>query len=580
LIVEMLESRLVPSTFALTPLVQVSSTSLFAGNTADNVAGQPGTNFLNSEVEPIVAVNPTNAKNVVGVWQQDAWVNRGDNGGARGIVAGVSFDSGATWQQVPIPGITLVSGGTYQRTADIWLTFGPTGTLYEIAMGLAVGVKPTGQVGSAILVNKSTDGGLSWSAPITLIQNDSAAGFNDKPSITVDPANANVVYAIWRHSNGTGDTQTITLLARSTDGGNTWEAPRTIFRSPQGDFNHNHVIFVGPDGTLTDLFSEFEFSGKNLQSQELTALRSTDGGLTWSDPIVAAQQLSVGDVDPDTGQPLGHLPEAHYAMDPHNGNLYAVWEDGRFSGGQFNGVAFSMSTDGGLTWSDPIRINQTPDTIPVGNRQAFVPTVAVAGNGTVAVTYYDFRNNTADAGLGTDYWMVHADPRDGLINPTSWQEENRLTNASFNLEQAPRLFVGDYEGLAAAGKSFLAMWAQPYDTDPDSIFFRDPPPAIAGAHASAVSVLLSPAFGSSVFTTVSLVGTAPVMGTDMAAPSSTGTTSNAPTGHAAMQTLAAAGTHGLHRRGRPAPAAHELFNTILQGTTDATRAESISAQDH
>src|SRR5205809_5924244 len=35
-------------------------------------------------------------------------------------------------------------------------------------------------------------------------------------------------------------------------------------------------------------------------------------------------------------------------------------------------IAFSMSTDGGLTWSTPIRVNQTPLNIPPLNRQAFL----------------------------------------------------------------------------------------------------------------------------------------------------------------------------------------------------------------
>jgi hypothetical protein len=73
--------------------------------------------------------------------------------------------------------------------------------------------------------------------------------------------------------------------------------------------------------------------------------------------------------------------------------------------------------------------------------------------------------------------MVHADPADGLTNPASWSNENRLTDASFDLEQALGLWVGDYEGLAAAGNNFDAAWAQPSGTDPDGIIFRDPPPA-------------------------------------------------------------------------------------------------------
>ncbi len=57
--------------FTLGPLVQVSSASPLVGCTADDVAGQSGTVYLHSEVEPWVDVNPTNASNIVGIWQQD-----------------------------------------------------------------------------------------------------------------------------------------------------------------------------------------------------------------------------------------------------------------------------------------------------------------------------------------------------------------------------------------------------------------------------------------------------------------------------------------------------------------------------
>jgi hypothetical protein len=110
------------------------------------------------------------------------------------------------------------------------------------------------------------------------------------------------------------------------------------------------------------------------------------------------------------------------AIDASSGKLYAVWQDARFSNFQYTSIAFSMSTDGGFTWSRPIKINQTPDNISVGNQQAFLPSVAVNQDGVVAVTYYDFRNNTPDPGLPTDVWMVHAHPKDGLTNPASWSK--------------------------------------------------------------------------------------------------------------------------------------------------------------
>jgi ELWxxDGT repeat protein len=473
----------------LGPLVQASGPSPFAGSTADNAASQPGFYVPDTEVEPYVAVNPTNPKNVVATWQQDHW----SNAAGRGIGAGVSFDGGLTWQEVVIPGITLVSGGQYQRAGDTWLSFAPNGDLYESTLaGNITQASHLAPKENAVLVSKSTDGGLTWGNPIPVIQDGNSDRFDDKDSITADPTNSNLVYAVWERVNHFSPyVQAVTKFVRSTDGGRTWEAPRDIFASPNNDTNTGHQILVRPDGTLIDLFTEITTHGSGTALQ-LMALRSTDKGLTWSAPIPASQLLPAGAIDPDTGQGIDDAGElAHYAVDPGNGNLYAVWADGRFSNFQYNSIAFAMSTDGGLTWSTPIRVNQTPDTIPAANRQALVPSVAVAQDGTVAVTYYDFRNNTSAAGVATDYWMVHAHPQNGLTNPSSWREENRLTNVSFDFEQAtPRFggpFIGDYEGLAAAGNSFYAVWTQPHDGDQDSIFFRDPPPADVATEAVASS---------------------------------------------------------------------------------------------
>jgi hypothetical protein len=73
-----------------------------------------------------------------------------------------------------------------------------------------------------------------------------------------------------------------------------------------------------------------------------------------------------------------------------------------------------------------------------------------------------------------------------LTNPASWAGDvKRLTDSSFNMENAAPtsrgLFLGDYQGLAAAGTSFYALFAQAGgdSSNPSDIWFRDPPPAPA-----------------------------------------------------------------------------------------------------
>ena len=467
--VELLEARNVPSTFNLTPLVQVSNTSPFDGNPIE--ANDPAF-ARNSEVEPYVAVDPANPKHLVGAWIQDF---------ARGIVAGVSFDAGNTWQSVVVPGISQAAGGIYPHASDPWLSFAPNGDVYlsQIGFDFPVGTP------SDILVSKSTDGGLSWGAPTTIVSN---KDFNDKESIIADPTNSQLAYVTWTRFRSDHDNRGTTMFSRTTDGGQTWEPAREIFDEGAHNADRGQQIVVLPDGTLLNFFGRELFKndvgGVYHNDFQLAFIRSSDHGQTWqATPTPVADILTFNDTTPrGVPNPDGGLnircdfTTADVAVDPKNGNLYAVWEDARFSNFQYSSIAFSMSTDGGFTWSAPIQVNQTPNNIPVGNRQAFLPSVAVNQDGVVAVTYFDIRNNTPAAGLPTDLWLVHA--HGDFTNPASWTSENRMTPASFNIENAPTppdgYFIGDYQGFVAMGKSFGAFWSMPTATDSGSIFFRDP----------------------------------------------------------------------------------------------------------
>ena len=481
------------------PLVQVSSTSPFAGCTADNVAGQPGTVFPDSEVEPWIDVNPMNPLNLVGGWQQDRW----SNGGARGLVAGVSFNGGKSWTSVVIPNITVCSGGTaanggnFKRATDPWVSFSPNGDVYFFSLSLDIETPPGREGGfgkNALFVSKSENGGLSWGDPIKIIEDTQPQFLNDKNAINADPEDADFVYAVWDRLElplgtvinpenviGLGF-RGPALFSRTTSGGASWEPARQIYDPGGTNQTIGNQIVVLPDGTLVNFFNEIlnfrNDDGGRQFDFNLSLVRSKDKGVTWTKgPAIRAAKMQprtlftpppfIGVFDPETGEPVRTedvIPEV--AVDrtpigsPTRGNLYAVWQDARFSNnGNFSNpsllvdeIAFSMSTNGGFTWSAPIKINKTPANIPLGNRQAFTPSVHVAADGTIGVTYYDFRNNTSNPNtLPTDYFAVHCHPTTTCTSPENWENEVRLTKKSFDMRQAPLargFFVGDYEGLA------------------------------------------------------------------------------------------------------------------------------------
>src|SRR5262249_52908236 len=156
------EDRSLLSDFTLGHLVQVSHGDPFAGCTADDIEHQPGILYPSAEVEPRLAADPTDPNHLVGVFQQDRW----SNGSARGLMAGVSFDGGRHWRELVIPGLTLCAGGNFQRASDPWMSFGPNGDVYLSALGVEKGVSLNAR--TAVWASKSTDGGLTWTAPVTI----------------------------------------------------------------------------------------------------------------------------------------------------------------------------------------------------------------------------------------------------------------------------------------------------------------------------------------------------------------------------------------------------------------------------
>jgi hypothetical protein len=125
-------------------------------------------------------------------------------------------------------------------------------------------------------------------------------------------------------------------------------------------------------------------------------------------------------------------------------------------------------------------VNQTPTNVPVLNRQSFLPFLAVAADGTIGVTYYDFRFFIPNAGLATDYWMVQCHPSSSRAasDPGCWGREVRLTGASFDMEAAAysnvlgAFFIGDYFGMTGTGNAFMSTFVGVDSQNVTSVFAR------------------------------------------------------------------------------------------------------------
>jgi hypothetical protein len=424
-------------------LVEAVTRASGASPFAPGCEGVPTTGFAytGAEVEPSIAVNPTNPNNLVGAWQQDRW----SNGGARGLGSAYSLDGGGTWTRTSVPfsrcsGGTAANGGDYERATDPWVTFAPDGTVYQIA--LAFNSQRNGD--NAILVARSADGGRTWSIPVTL-RRDGAANFNDKEAITADPTDVRYVYAVWDRLTGNNGP---TWFARTVNGGATWEPARNLYDPDPNSQTINNQIVVLPDGTLVLFFTELANVGP--PNMRLRIMRSTDKGATWSAPITIAGIQTVGTVDPDTGTGIRDGSILGSIAAGKDGTLAVAWQDSRFSG-THDDIAFSRSTDGGLTWTATACMScGTP-------APALLPAVAIRDDGVIGVAYYSLAANTADPATLPTLYML-ATSSDGI----TWAQ--RQLADPFDYATAAlaggRYFIGDYMGMTTIGASFVPFFAQ------------------------------------------------------------------------------------------------------------------------
>ena len=407
--------------------------------------------YTGLELEPWLAIDPTDDTHLIAVWQQDRW----NNGGAAALGTAASVDGGASWRSSFAP-FSKCSGGDLDRASDPWVTIDAAGTAYQIAIAF-----DAGDPRSVVATSASHDGGLTWDDATLLVDDNDPDVFNDKESITADPRTPGRIYAVWDRLTGltmpdkpvgTGPT----WFARATGG--VWEPARPIFDPGVDAQTIGNVLVVLPDGTLVDVFDEILMASTKNVISNVAVVRSIDGGDTWSPPIVIAPVTAVGVANPVDGKPIragDGLPQI--AADA-SGNVYVAWQDSRFAPGMHDGIAIARSHDGGVTWDPPVEANGQPDT------SAFTPSVAASGDGTVGVFYYDFRNSPAATA-----WL--ATSRDG---GATWSDEQ--LGDPFRIQPAlvgKSYFLGDYEGLVPRADGFVPLFSRAFvATDPTDIVVR------------------------------------------------------------------------------------------------------------
>lgn len=363
-------------------------------------------------------------------------VGRFSDGGASNIGWATSTDNGATWQKGFLPSTTTYStpAGSYDRLSDPAVAYDAAHKRWMIA---SLGI--SGTTGVAVIVNLSSDGGLTWNAPVT-VASASFGGFFDKDWIVCDNTSTSPHFGNCYVEWDLASSRDLVQMSTSSDGGNTWSAAQTTADNATG---LGGQPLVQPNGTVVVPFF--------TTNSSIDSFTSTDGGVSWNSSVTISSET-----DHQVAASIRTEPLPSAAIDG-SGKVYVVWQDCRFeSGCGANDMVMSTSTDG-KTWSAV----QLIPTDPAGSgADHFLPGLGIdpttsGSSAHLALAYYYFPNASCSA--STCQLEV------GFVTSTNggstWSAVSTLSSTAMNVSWLANTtngyMVGDYIATSfAAGKAF------------------------------------------------------------------------------------------------------------------------------
>jgi hypothetical protein len=413
-----------------------ASASAAANVPLTRVSSDPFTNPTSqhaTEVEPdTFAAGGT----VVAAFQ----VGRFFNGGATDIGFVRSTDGGATWGAPGfLPGMTFSSGASspYERVSDPSVAFDAAHGTWLIS---SIPLLPSLDV-PTVFVNRSTNGGQTWTTPVSIPPPAGKKVNLDKNWTVCDNTSSRFRGHCYTELDNfaAGDLE---LMSTSTNGGASWSVPIPTAGNDKG---LGGQPVVQPNGTVVVPFESL--NGK------IEAFRSTDGGASWTKGEAVASVRFHGVAG---GLRTSPLPTAEV---DGSGNVYVAWEDCRFRARcTANDIVFSRSSDG-VHWTDPARVPIDPVT---SGADHFIPGLAVnpatSGAGAdLALTYYFYPNAACGGACRLEVGYISSP--DGGAHwgaPTQLAGPMALSEIALT-SQGP--MVGDYISTSFSGARATTVFA-------------------------------------------------------------------------------------------------------------------------
>ncbi|MGK2954863.1 MAG: sialidase family protein [Solirubrobacterales bacterium] len=391
--------------------------------------------------ETSVAVNPRNPKRILVSWIQD--------GRATDTVM-ASRNGGHSFSRVLIPALSACTGGAFQAASDPGVAFTADGRMAYHTAIVVSDVADVEKANTSMFAARSFDGGFSWNRP--RVVQPATDQFWDLPRLTPHPRQPKKAYYAYDLRLPPDFLHGYSVLSTTKNRGKTWSTPRTLY-NPKTSNSWPGItkILVNDDGSLLAIMAVVasDLSGNDSEAvrkvpTEQLAIRSVDDGRTWSAPVKIGTSTGRDVNDPVSGFTMNAYDTYPSQTVAPNGDVYVSW----LRPGTTNAssrIAVARSTDGGRHWK--------ARGFPVGS-QAALPTVEVAGDGTVGVVYYKIAPKSRSGN-----WPTRLKVAISRNQGRRWSQH--AVAGPFNLLTAgskarPCCFLGDYEGAARLPHGIVA----------------------------------------------------------------------------------------------------------------------------
>ncbi len=313
--------------------------------------------------------------------------------------------------------------------------------------------------GSGMPIFRSDDNAVTWMAPVQGAPG--KTGFQDKQWIAVDnfpgSGNGNVYLVVRDFGAGNG-----IYFFKSTDNGDTFgPSGGTLIAAGGGTNVQGAFVAVGTDHSVNAFYFD-----ENSIPERIMMRRSTDLGATFGAPVaVTTLGTSIG-FNGDlalTGTRHGDVSASgfrsntfpHAAINPVSGHLYVTYADNP-AGADKADVFFVQSTDGGTTWSSPLRVNDDATTT-----DQWMPTIAVTPDGSSLGIFYDSREiDVTNNNFFKHYGRLGTISGSSVVFDPSFAVSDVGSGPEFGRDGVVNsLYMGDYNHAVATSSAFHVVWS-------------------------------------------------------------------------------------------------------------------------